>query len=569
MKHLNIKTDLPDKFINRPFVKLLSGTKKAIEQLLDTQKDRSRFTILSSPTGSGKSFIQDINLRELLTKKLPNIKIILRLCPTRDVADDGIYTQYHAGWKGYGFHTPKSLISQLNILIQGLDNTSERICLSMTHSVFIHENEDELIAFLKKYRNNIMVVIEEVHKFCACPIPGKEGYALTMGRKGGGSPYHAKLPIAIREWMSEAPYVIGFTATPTKAQLKLLGDINGVLEVTDKSDKKFKYYYDVLDCYPDDIKDLIPHQAWLQKSYSYDYIHREPDSIVAPLEESIKRLLKKEEKLKNFKGFDDNITPKRVFLGVFGRETGSGWGASPTYAMKTIISYLKKKGFDNEPYIAKMTEKGCFTYDLNGDQVAKYKESDLVNLLNDPDNPVRFLLVINKATAGLNIHRISEIFVGRVRDLDMERFEASLQTYGRGVRVDVGTEIISKREYENDIRNYINLYHQKTGVDLGIIAETIKLSNSFCVTFPKGLRSQKKGLKPTKQDIWGGALKEFLDESCNTLESGAKFLDDFLKINGIEICPICGSKMSTWSNVNDDYEYSEEELNPITLALQE
>ena len=268
-------------------------------------------------------------------------------------------------------------------------------------------------------------------------------------------------------------------------------------------------------------------------------------------------------------GFDDNITPKRVFLGVFGRETGSGWGASPTYAMKTIISYLKKKGFDNEPYIAKMTEKGCFTYDLNGDQVAKYKESDLVNLLNDPDNPVRFLLVINKATAGLNIHRISEIFVGRVRDLDMERFEASLQTYGRGVRVDVGTEIISKREYENDIRNYINLYHQKTGVDLGIIAETIKLSNSFCVTFPKGLRSQKKGLKPTKQDIWGGALKEFLDESCNTLELGSKFLDDFLKINGIEICPICGSKMSTWSNVNDDYEYSEEELNPITLALQE
>ena len=568
MKHLNIKTDLPDEFINRPFEKLLAGTEKAIEQLLDTQKDRSRFTILSSPTGSGKSFIQDVNLRELLNKKLPNIKIILRLCPTRDVADDGIYTHYHVGWKGYGFHTPKSLIGMTPYLIQGLDNTSERICLSMTHSVFIYENDDELIAFLKKYRNNIMVVIEEVHKFCACPIPGKEGYALTMGRRGGGSPYHAKLPIAIREWMSEAPYVIGFTATPTKAQLKLLGDINGVLEeVTDES-KQFKYYYDVLDCYPDNIEDLIPHQAWLQKSYSYDYIHKEPESIVAPLEQSIKRLFKKEEKLKNFKGFDDNITPKRVFLGVFGRETGSGWGASPTFAMETIISYLKKKGFDNKPYIAKMTEKGCFTYDLNGDQVGKYKESDLVNSLNDSDNPVQFLLVINKATAGLNIHRISEIFVGRVRDLDMERFEASLQTYGRGVRVDVGTEIISKREYKNDIRNYINLYHQKTGVDLGIIAETIKLSNSFCVTFPKGLRSQKKGLKPTKQDIWGGALKEFLDESCNTLESGAKFIDDFLKINGIEICPICGSKMSTWSNINDDYEYSEEELNPITLALQ-
>ena len=569
MEHLKIKTDLPREFVNRPFKKLLIGTEKAIDQLLDDQKDRGKFTILTSPTGSGKSFIQDINIRELLAQKLPNIKIILRLCPTRDVADDGIYTQYHAGWKGFGFHTPKQLVNLIPYLIQGLDNTPERICLSMTHSVFIYENNDKLIAFLKKYRNNIMVIIEEVHKFCACPIPGKEGYALTMGRKGGGSPYHAKLPIAIREWMSEAPYVIGFTATPTKAQLKLLGDINGVLEpVTDKSNKQFKYYYDVLDCYPDNIEDLIPHQAWLQKSYSYDYIHKDPHSIVAPLKQSIKRLFKKEEKLKNFKGFDDNITPKRVFLGVFGRETGSGWGASPTFAMETIISYLKKKGFDNKPYIAKMTQDGCYTFNLNGDQVGKYKESELVDLLNDPDNPVQFLLVINKATAGLNIHRISEIFVGRVRDLDMERFEASLQTYGRGVRVDVGTEILSKREYKNDIRNYITLYHQKTGVDLGIIAETIKLSNSFCVTFPKGRQIQKKKTR-NALDIWGGALKEFLDESCNTLESGAKFLDDFLKINGIEICPICGSKMSTWSNINDDYEYSEEELNPITLALQE
>ena len=66
MKHLNIKTDLPEEFINRPFEKLLNGTEKAIEQLLDTQKDRSKFTILTSPTGSGKSFIQDINIREYI-----------------------------------------------------------------------------------------------------------------------------------------------------------------------------------------------------------------------------------------------------------------------------------------------------------------------------------------------------------------------------------------------------------------------------------------------------------------------------------------------------------------------
>ena len=40
--------------------------------------------------------------------------------------------------------------------------------------------------------------------------------------------------------MSEAPYVIGFTATPTKAQLKLLGDINGVLEEVTNESKQSK-----------------------------------------------------------------------------------------------------------------------------------------------------------------------------------------------------------------------------------------------------------------------------------------------------------------------------------------
>ena len=98
-------------FENIPHNILRERTLSVIKNLDSVDRDPSRFTIISSATGTGKSFIQDNNIPEWADKFLPNIKLILRLSPTRDVATDGTFTTRNGGqWFGNGYKTPKELM---------------------------------------------------------------------------------------------------------------------------------------------------------------------------------------------------------------------------------------------------------------------------------------------------------------------------------------------------------------------------------------------------------------------------------------------------------------------------
>ena len=78
-------------FVNIPHTLLREKTEETVKGFLNTDRDRERFPIVSSATGTGKSFIQNNNIPEWVDRYLPDIKLILRLSPTRDVAADGTY----------------------------------------------------------------------------------------------------------------------------------------------------------------------------------------------------------------------------------------------------------------------------------------------------------------------------------------------------------------------------------------------------------------------------------------------------------------------------------------------
>ena len=547
-------------FVNIPHTLLREKTEETVKGFLNTDRDRERFPIVSSATGTGKSFIQNNNIPEWVDRYLPDIKLILRLSPTRDVATDGTYVTSNGEWYGNGYKTPKDLHHVLGIWGKTIEDGKMKHLVSMTHSIFLNENSEELSAFLRKYQSNILIVIEEAHRFFAVPICGKNNASKVYGRKGGGAPYYAKMPIAIREWMAVAPYVLGFTATPTTPQTKELGDYGGKLEFVDEKGvlDSPKFYYDVVDAYPENVEDSIPHQAWVKHTYSYPYKKKEPESVTIPLRNSLDRLFKTQKRLTQFKGFDPNIHPQRIWLGVFGRKTGSGWGASPDFGRESIVDYLNDINFDNIHCIGDMTANGCYTYDLDGNRSAPYTEPEFMDKLNDPNDPLQFLICIYKATVGLSIPRIAEIFVGRVRHLDWSRTEQSEQIYGRGLRSDVGTDILSKIQYGNDIRQYILDYSELTGIDLSIITETIKLSNHFNITYPEGLQELKTKTN-FSIDVWGDAVRLFLERSCNTLEKGSLFLDNFLIQNGVKRCYACGQPITDKLNSHQyDYEHIED-----------
>ncbi len=551
-------------FENIPHNILRDKTLSVIKNLDRVDRDPSRFTIISSATGTGKSYIQDNNIPEWADEFLPNIKLIIRLSPTRDVATDGTFTTRDGGqWFGNGYKTPKELRHVLELWEATIKSGTMKHLVSMTHGIFLNENSEELATFLEKYQSKILIIIEEAHKFFAVPIAGKSNASKVYGRKSAGAPYYARMPIAIRKWMEKAPYVLGFTATPTTPQTKELGDYNGKLEFVDEQGVlgNPKFYYDVEDAYPQDVKDSIPHQAWVKNTFSYPYKKKEPESVIIPLKNSVTRLLKTQKRLTEFKGFDPNIHPQRVWLGVVGRKSGSGWGASPDFVRENIVEHLSDLNFPNTHCIGDMSASGCYTYDLLGNKSKKYAEPEFMSKLNDPNDPLQFLICIFKATVGLNIPRISEIFVGRVRHLDWSRTEQSEQIYGRGLRSDIGTIILSKADYKNDIRKYLLDYHEKTGIDLSIISETIKLSNHFNITYPEGVQELKTKTNYSL-DVWGDAKNLFLDRACNTLEEGSRFLDNFLLENGIKVCYACGQPIIN-KLTNHQYDYDHIQDSPL------
>jgi len=97
-----------------------------------------------------------------------------------------------------------------------------------------------------------------------------------------------------------------------------------------------------------------------------------------------------------------------------------------------------------------------------------------------------------------------------------------------------------------------------TGIDLSIITETIKLSNHFNITYPEGLQELKTKTN-FSIDVWGDAVRLFLERSCNTLEKGSLFLDNFLIQNGVKRCYACGQPITDKLNSHQyDYEHIED-----------
>jgi len=544
-------------FQNLPYMTLKEGVEKCIREISDSDKGKA-VKIITSPTGVGKSQIQDTLLREYIGKYHPNVDIILRLSPTRDVADDGVYSGLYNGWRGYGCKTASDFRKDgglLNLINQDLE-LKQKLCISLTHGSFLSatgntkkEDEDALVEWFVENQHRIFLVIEEAHKYLACPCAGGDSARVVFGN-AGTAPYFASMPNAIKDWVKTNPRVLAFTATPSVAQDKTYGIY--VDPATGKEELKlveenphldFEYRFDVIDCFPDKLEDLLPIQAWLKPSSYYTFYKGEPERINYRLRQSVDQLFEKERALEILKEQDNNINPKRVWLGVFGNTKGGAWSTSPFVAKDLIIEHLQESGLPNEFYIATMTDKGGYTYDLNDTRSPKYTEKELTAKLNDPHDPTRFLLCINKGTAGLNVHRFGGLFVARVKNIIFDRVENPLQTFGRMVRSATGTDVYSKSDYNNDLRVYIQKYHEEYGVPLDVIVETLKVANTFNITYPIGVQERvKKNFYP--RDIWGTAMAVFEERYCNSAADGEKFLDDVLRSNGIEVCSLCGSPLT-------------------------
>jgi len=502
-------------------------------------------------TSGGKSHYQDMEMPLNLKKVFPDMKYIIRLSPTKEVALDGTFENVdqlsNDTSTNFSFITDPPSTSILDAFGK-MPNTV--LCISCTHTYFTVNFER-----LLKYAPYSVLVIEEAHQFIGAADPGSESYVINFGYS---SEYTAETWQRIAKWRDVNPRVIGFTATPTehhKGHLSLSDQFRVCGELADK-------------------KVILPSQAWINKAHPYSFTKYQGQSSVEPaIHQSIDLLFEREQKLIDLKYFtvereeqlssnyhrsdkDANINTKLTAFYVCGDQRGV-WGCSIDEVRKTISEYLMVDcDFDpSSKMIATMVEDssgGNTIWTLDGYAAEKVDNKKLMDMLHDEYNPLRFLLVINRGRSGINVHNLTAGVICRIRDPKEVKTPIPIQIFGRMVRLNPGTGNIVRKKYMNNLDNYLKYYPGDYNVDVETVVETIKIANVFDIWHPTNGKAKR---------TWEESLIEFQKDYVNSAKDGYQYLHDFTGIEdniipiNLEImveCPCDGKKFKV--NVNKEIE---------------
>ena len=547
--------------------KVYSDFREEVYALLE---DEERFCskqikILTKQMSIGKSYLQGRELPKKLKEVFEDIKFIFRVCPTTEVAGDGVFDEVHTWIKddtNYKYRSledigKNALENYLNDLLEN-DNV---YCFTFTHALLA----DQFEIFLK-FAEQSVLLIEEAHQFVGCGDKGSPAYGYVGGFPSG---YKAKTAGRIRRWTNKNGRVMGFTATST---LHHRGDTT---EIPGTDGEVLSDLFDIVNDLAPRL-DLISSQAWLGDAKSYDFTKREPQaSVTKSVEEAIDSLIKREDELEFLRTNDKNISSKLTGLFVCGTAKGV-WGC-PIHAneyvnkntgkphdmgMVEIISnhLVNHLGYDSSlKMIATLQEKGAGgnrIWDLTGDKKNCQKVKtfeEIKNKMLDPNDPLRYLIVVNRARSGISINNLGAMVVGVVRDPQMIRTQIPLQVYGRMLRANPGTGTLITDEYYNNLQQYLSGYSVDHGIEPETLLKTIKVANYFDVWYP--LDEERREMT----FVWRDAINQLKEKYVNTLDEGIAWMNQMTGIKA-EFLPLsidltiereCNGELVTY-NVNKE-----------------
>ena len=574
---------------NDAYIEFASNFERSIQSSIFTEP---KVKVYPLQTGGGKSYYQDREMPLKLKEAFLDMKYIFRLSPTREVAHDGTFLEVHElskkGKTNFSYVTDPPSTSILDAFGKMPDTV---LCISCTHTYFTTHFER-----LLKYAKHSVLVIEEAHQFIGAADPGRDSYVVNFGYS---SEYTAETWQRIALWRDENPRIIGFTATPT-AHHKGHTSLSDQFRVCGKLASK---------------KVILPSQAWMNKPHPYSFTKYQGQSSVEPaIHQSIDLLFEREQKLTDLKYYtfdmdndtyeklqylktemsmkteeetfkniikeshksqfgdklpflsdnfrsdkDGQINTKLTALYVCGDSRGV-WGCSIDEVRETIAKYLVNDcGYqESNKMIATMVEDssgGNTIWTLDGYPAEKHVENSvLMSRLHDEYDPLRFLLVINRGRSGINVHNLTAGVICRIRDPKEVRTPIPIQIFGRMVRLNPGTGDIVRKEYINNLDNYLKYYSQDYNVDIETVIETIKISNVFDIWHPTNGKAKR---------TWEESLIEFQNDYVNTTKEGFEYIHEitdikpktsFTPINlEVEVeCPCDGTKFMV--NVNKNVE---------------
>ena len=322
--------------------------------------DTARFTskqikVLQKQMSIGKSFFMGNELPKMLKEAFPELKFIIRISPTTEVADDDFLPAIRAykidKFRAKLIHgrTSDSLKEDLPDFVSN-DNI---YVFSLTHARFASEFK---AGTFSEYIDKSVLMIEEAHQFLAVGDEGNIPYGWGTGYK---SPFDANIAKNLIEWANTNGRILAFTATPT---IHHTCSLPGYSYDIPDTNTKLSDLFDVCNELAS-LDDLVETQSWLNEVHQYEFEMGGPpntkkgkpgaaqDSVREPVLQAINSLFQREKELEKLKIKDPNIESK--LTGLFMCGMGKGVWGCPIHknehhdvGMVEIISdYLLSEGY--------------------------------------------------------------------------------------------------------------------------------------------------------------------------------------------------------------------------------
>jgi len=445
-------------------------------KVVDAIKVKSDMTVkvFQAPQGFGKT-------HNLILEWIPYLfattktQVVVITAPLSDIVSDNTFKLKSAGLK-HGFIGTTDIAEALKFMKGGM-----KVVLYVTNQMLFATDSD-MPNLLKEEikKTNFAIIDDEFHAWSAS---SSENYKEVLGHHGGK--FKASMYNTLAEFAPYTNYLFGITATPNI-------EVQGLIDTYGKLNYELVNKDSVI--LPQELRDR---SAWMGQVFWRTNISK-----------LIDRAIEDAEYVEKSTGF------KRVTMIVSEQNKSTdSWTIDDTLDyIQPRIPYTEKH---DEFQIAVTSVHGCYLYTKNGDR-KKTTDEEILIFANDLDNPLRYILVVDKFRMGINCNPLKGLVM--LKSTDSKRsdgsavLEGGLQMCGRLLRPYAG---ISGQEFWEDYEG----------------------SLEKCPTFPKEINKMNYYMMDTP--MWRAVMQEFEENIA------PNYCD-------IDLCPYCGANLSASAMETED-----------------
>ena len=411
------------------------------------------FKLLRAPMGSGKTSVcVDHHIPHLMNVD-KRVKITIFTAPYKSIIQQKKAAFLEAAKPMKDVYFCEHPLEVLEIWEQ---IPKARFILAITDSMAYIPREskgsmDKLIALIDKEDVLDAWFKDEGH---AGTVSDSPAIPLVQGNSWGKSndTYKATFYQRIKERAKKSPYIFGLSATPNRQNRGEVPTLDGVMS------------YEVIISMPE-AKDLWYRLGWLN-----DVTYFEPKGLFNESKITLQKMIKSVETrwYKSGKKIGAYIKCERM------KNKKDGHEKSPIADIKRQIlaSDFSFPGMNSTDYIVAVTTSDeSYVTNMEGGSL-KLDEKEIYKKYDDPNDPLTFLLVVDKASMGVSLMLAKEIMTFRTTNKSNPDGDAIIeymvQLLGRGTRPYAGhLEKVFYDSFGGDFRsiqdfdpelNYINFY---------------------------------------------------------------------------------------------------------------